>query len=150
MPSSTRKGAARDPEVSELFFKDDPEELFVDLHEIGHGSFGAVYFARNARTSEVVAVKKMSYNGKQITEKWQDIIKEVKFLRQLKHPNTIEYKGCYLKEHTAWMVMEYCLGSTSDLLEVHKKPLQEVEIAAITHGALQGLTYLHAHNLIHR
>ncbi|GCB74132.1 hypothetical protein scyTo_0003219 [Scyliorhinus torazame] len=150
MPSSTRKGAARDPEVSELFFKEDPEELFVDLHEIGHGSFGAVYFARNARTSEVVAVKKMSYSGKQITEKWQDIIKEVKFLRQLKHPNTIEYKGCYLKEHTAWMVMEYCLGSTSDLLEVHKKPLQEVEIAAITHGALQGLAYLHSHNLIHR
>ncbi|XP_078083114.1 serine/threonine-protein kinase TAO3 isoform X2 [Mustelus asterias] len=150
MPSSTRKGAARDPDVSELFFKEDPEELFVDLHEIGHGSFGAVYFARNARTSEVVAVKKMSYSGKQITEKWQDIIKEVKFLRQLKHPNTIEYKGCYLKEHTAWMVMEYCLGSTSDLLEVHKKPLQEVEIAAITHGALQGLAYLHSHNLIHR
>ncbi|XP_060699695.1 serine/threonine-protein kinase TAO3 isoform X2 [Hemiscyllium ocellatum] len=150
MPSSTRKGAARDPEISELFFKEDPEELFVDLHEIGHGSFGAVYFARNARTSEVVAVKKMSYSGKQITEKWQDIIKEVKFLRQLKHPNTIEYKGCYLKEHTAWMVMEYCLGSTSDLLEVHKKPLQEVEIAAITHGALQGLVYLHSRNLIHR
>ncbi|XP_062890617.1 serine/threonine-protein kinase TAO3 isoform X2 [Mobula hypostoma] len=150
MPSSTRKGAARDPEVSELFFKEDPEELFVDLHEIGHGSFGAVYFARNARTSEVVAVKKMSYSGKQITEKWQDIIKEVRFLRQLKHPNTIEYKGCYLKENTAWMVMEYCLGSTSDLLEVHKKPLQEVEIAAITHGALQGLAYLHSHNLIHR
>ncbi|XP_007897251.1 serine/threonine-protein kinase TAO3 isoform X3 [Callorhinchus milii] len=150
MPSSTRKGVVKDPEVSELFFQDDPEELLIDLHEIGHGSFGAVYFARNARTSEVVAVKKMSYSGKQTTEKWQDIIKEVKFLGQLKHPNTIEYKGCYLKEHTAWLVMEYCLGSASDLLEVHKKPLQEVEIAAITHGALQGLAYLHSHNLIHR
>lgn len=33
---------------------------------------------------------------------------------------------------------------------VHKKPLQEVEIAAITHGALQGLVYLHSHNMIHR
>ncbi|TNN45941.1 Serine/threonine-protein kinase TAO2 [Liparis tanakae] len=46
--------------------------------------------------------------------------------------------------------MEYCLGSASDLLEVHKKPLQEMEIAAITHGALQGLAYLHSHNMIHR
>ncbi|KAM9219660.1 serine/threonine-protein kinase TAO3 isoform 2-T3 [Leptosomus discolor] len=92
----------------------------------------------------------MSYSGKQTNEKWQDIIKEVKFLQQLKHPNTIEYKGCYLKEHTAWLVMEYCLGSASDLLEVHKKPLQEVEIAAITHGALQGLAYLHSHCKIHR
>nr|XP_057925601.1 serine/threonine-protein kinase TAO3 isoform X2 [Doryrhamphus excisus] len=116
MPSSTRKGATKDPELAELFFKDDPEDTFCDLHEIGHGSFGAVYFARNSYSNEVVAIKKMSYNGKQTTE----------------------------------LVMEYCLGSASDLLEVHKKPLQEVEIAAITHGALLGLAYLHSRNMIHR
>ncbi|XP_037735117.1 serine/threonine-protein kinase TAO3 isoform X1 [Chelonia mydas] len=145
-----RKGMPKDPEIADLFYKDDPEEIFVGLHEIGHGSFGAVYFATHSHTNEVVAVKKMSYSGKQTNEKWQDIIKEVQFLRQLKHPNTVEYKGCYLKEHTAWLVMEYCLGSASDLLEVHKKPLQEVEIAAITHGALQGLAYLHSHAKIHR
>ncbi|XP_077016069.1 serine/threonine-protein kinase TAO3 isoform X2 [Tamandua tetradactyla] len=111
-----RKGVLKDPEIADLFYKDDPEDLFIDLHEIGHGSFGAVYFATNAHTNEVVAVKKMSYSGKQTYE----------------------------------LVMEYCLGSASDLLEVHKKPLQEVEIAAITHGALQGLAYLHSHALIHR
>uniref|UniRef100_A0A7N9IFR1 Serine/threonine-protein kinase TAO3 n=1 Tax=Macaca fascicularis TaxID=9541 RepID=A0A7N9IFR1_MACFA len=98
-----RKGVLKDPEIADLFYKDDPEELFIGLHEIGHGSFGAVYFATNAHTNEVVAIKKMSYSGKQTHEKWQDILKEVKFLRQLKHPNTIEYKGCYLKEHTAWV-----------------------------------------------
>uniref|UniRef100_A0A8C1TY63 non-specific serine/threonine protein kinase n=1 Tax=Cyprinus carpio TaxID=7962 RepID=A0A8C1TY63_CYPCA len=107
----------KDPEIADLFFKEDPENLFSDLREIGHGSFGAVYFARDVRTSEVVAIKKMSYSGKQSNEKWQDIIKEVKFLQRLKHPNSIEYKGCYLREHTAWLVMEYCLGSASDLLE---------------------------------
>lgn len=37
------------------------------------------------------------------SQKWQDIIKEVKFLQKLRHPNTIEYKGCYLREHTAWV-----------------------------------------------
>ncbi|MEQ2243800.1 Serine/threonine-protein kinase TAO1 [Ilyodon furcidens] len=150
MPSSGRAGSLKDPDVAELFFKEDPEKLFSDLREIGHGSFGAVYFARDVRTNEVVAIKKMSYSGKQSNEKWQDIIKEVKFLQRIRHPNSIEYKGCYLREHTAWLVMEYCLGSASDLLEVHKKPLQEVEIAAITHGALQGLAYLHSHNMIHR
>lgn len=36
-------------------------------------------------------------------QKWQDIIKEVKFLQRIKHPNSIEYKGCYLREHTAWV-----------------------------------------------
>ncbi|XP_060795450.1 serine/threonine-protein kinase TAO2 isoform X2 [Neoarius graeffei] len=150
MPSSVRAGSLKDPEVAELFFREDPEKLFTDLREIGHGSFGAVYFAHDIRTNEVVAIKKMSYSGKQSNEKWQDIIKEVKFLQKLRHPNTVEYKGCYLREHTAWLVMEYCLGSASDLIEVHKKPLQEVEIAAIIHGALQGLVYLHSHNMIHR
>ncbi|XP_039864672.1 serine/threonine-protein kinase TAO1 [Simochromis diagramma] len=150
MPNNSRAGNLKDPEIAELFFKEDPEKLFTDLHEIGHGSFGAVYFARDVQTNDVVAIKKMSYSGKQSSEKWQDIIKEVKFLQRIQHPNTIEYKGCYLREHTAWLVMEYCLGSASDLLEVHKKPLQEVEIAAITHGALQGLAYLHSQTMIHR
>uniref|UniRef100_A0A8C2PTR2 Serine/threonine-protein kinase TAO3 n=1 Tax=Cyprinus carpio TaxID=7962 RepID=A0A8C2PTR2_CYPCA len=145
MPSSTQKGGLKDPEWASLFFKDDPEEVFCDLHEIGHGSFGAVYFARNSFSNEVVAIKKMSYNGKQTTEKWQDIIKEVKFLEQLRHPNTIEYKGCYLKDNTAW-----CFSAVLHMLRFHKKPLQEVEIAAITHGALLGLAYLHSHNMIHR
>uniref|UniRef100_A0A8C8GG94 non-specific serine/threonine protein kinase n=1 Tax=Oncorhynchus tshawytscha TaxID=74940 RepID=A0A8C8GG94_ONCTS len=130
MPSSVRAGSLKDPEVAELFFKEDPEKLFSDLREIGHGSFGAVYFARDVRSTEVVAIKKMSYSGKQSNEKWQDIIKEVKFLQRIQHPNSIEYKeGKTLSKTT---------------------PLQEMEIAAITHGALQGLAYLHSHNMIHR
>lgn len=44
MPSTSRAGNLKDPEIAELFFKDDPEKLFTDLREIGHGSFGAVYF----------------------------------------------------------------------------------------------------------
>uniref|UniRef100_A0AAY4EW56 non-specific serine/threonine protein kinase n=1 Tax=Denticeps clupeoides TaxID=299321 RepID=A0AAY4EW56_9TELE len=146
MPNPNRAGSLKDPDIAELFFKEDPEKLFTDLREIGHGSFGAVYFARDVRTAEVVAIKKMSYSGKQSNEKWQDIIKEVKFLRRIQHPNSIEYKGCYLREHTAW-VRDRCHPNAC---EIHKKPLQEVEIAAITHGALQGLAYLHSHNMIHR
>uniref|UniRef100_A0A8C2DLN2 non-specific serine/threonine protein kinase n=1 Tax=Cyprinus carpio TaxID=7962 RepID=A0A8C2DLN2_CYPCA len=140
MPATSRAGSLKDPEIAELFFKEDPEKLFTDLREIGHGSFGAVYFARDVRTAEVVAIKKMSYSGKQTNEKWQDIIKEVKFLQRIQHPNSIEYKGCYLLKNIH--LYHFCL--------VHKKPLQEIEIAAITHGALQGLAYLHSHNMIHR
>uniref|UniRef100_A0A3B3DHJ7 Serine/threonine-protein kinase TAO3 n=1 Tax=Oryzias melastigma TaxID=30732 RepID=A0A3B3DHJ7_ORYME len=146
MPSSTRKAVPKDPELGDLFFKDDPEDVFCDLHEIGHGSFGAVYFVSLQFCAFFIRIS----NSGSKSSKWQDIIKEVKFLGQLRHPNTIEYKGCYLKDNTAWLVMEYCLGSASDLLEVHKKPLQEMEIAAITHGALLGLAYLHSHNMIHR
>ncbi|RWS13556.1 serine/threonine protein kinase TAO1-like protein [Dinothrombium tinctorium] len=139
MPSLPRVGNIKDPEVAQLFDKEDPEKLFIDLREIGHGSFGAVYYAKYSDTNEVVAIKKMSFTGKQSAEKWQDIIKEVKFLVNLNHKNCIEYKGCYLKDHTAWLVMEYCLGSASDIIEVHKKPLKENEIAAICGDALTGL-----------
>ena len=81
-----------------------------------------------------MAIKKMSYNGKQSLEKWQDILKEIRFLNRLNHPNCIQYHGCYLKEQTVWLVMEYCLGSASDIIEVHKSPLREEEISAICAG----------------
>ena len=124
MAASTlsRPGSLRNPDVAELFEREDPERLFEDLREIGHGSFGAVYHARHLQTKEVtlifaiiffimiifmllkvVAIKKMSYNGKQSAEKWLDILKEIKFIRSLKHPNTVCYRGCYLKEHTVWV-----------------------------------------------
>ena len=140
-----RPGSLKDPDVAELFSKHDPEKIFEDLREIGHGSFGAVYYARNCNNpKEIVAIKKMSYLGKQSGEKWQDILQEIRFLRQLDHPNTIEFKGCYLHDQTAWLVMEYCLGSASDIIEVHKRPLREDEIAAICDGVVKGLSYLHS------
>ncbi|XP_023017761.1 serine/threonine-protein kinase Tao isoform X1 [Leptinotarsa decemlineata] len=145
-----RPGSLRDPDIADLFFKVDPEKIFEDLREIGHGSFGAVYYARCLVSREIVAIKKMSYLGKQSMEKWQDIVKEIRFLKQLNHPNTIEYKGCYLRDSTAWLVMEYCLGSASDIIEVHKRPLKEEEIAAICDGVVHGLSYLHELGRIHR
>ena len=46
--------------------------------------------------------------------------------------------------------MEYCLGSASDIIEVHKGPLREDEISAICAGVLNGLHYLHSQLRIHR
>lgn len=50
MPNSSRAGSLKDPEIADLFFKEDPEKLFADLREIGHGSFGAVYFVSVSQT----------------------------------------------------------------------------------------------------
>lgn len=120
MPVVARPGSLKDPDIAELFDKDDPEKIFEDLREIGHGSFGAVYYARCLVTREIVAIKKMSYLGKQSMEKWQDILKEIRFLRQLNHPNTIEYKGCFLRDHTAW-VSSVCFMTLPHLSDSFKK-----------------------------
>lgn len=39
-----RLGHLKDPEIAQYFDKEDPEKIFTDLREIGHGSFGAVYY----------------------------------------------------------------------------------------------------------
>ena len=39
-----RAGNLKDPEISQYFDKEDPEKICTDLREIGHGSFGAVYY----------------------------------------------------------------------------------------------------------
>ncbi|ODM93133.1 Serine/threonine-protein kinase TAO2 [Orchesella cincta] len=149
--SGIRPGNLEDPEVASLFDSGDPDRIFEELRAIGHGSFGAVFFARNKDTHESVAIKKMSFMGKQAVEKWLDILKEIRFLWNLRHPNIIEYKGCYLKEQTAWLVTEYCLGSASDILHVHKQSgLREPEISAICSGVLQALDHLHSLSRIHR
>uniref|UniRef100_A0AC35TKW0 Protein kinase domain-containing protein n=1 Tax=Rhabditophanes sp. KR3021 TaxID=114890 RepID=A0AC35TKW0_9BILA len=150
MAPSAKPGSLKDPSIAALFSTKDPEVLYEDLREIGHGSCGAVFYAQNKNTQETVAIKKMSFSGKQAQEKWLDIIKEVTLLKMLNHKHIVMYKDCYLKESTCWLIMEYCVGSCSDVIEVLKKPLLEMEIAAICSQALLGLVFLHGLQRIHR
>ena len=43
MPSG-KPGFHKNPDCAGLFTDHDPEKQFKDLKEIGHGSFGAVYY----------------------------------------------------------------------------------------------------------
>jgi len=43
-PVVRRPGRLRDPDIARLFSNDDPEQIFCDLREVGHGNFGAVYY----------------------------------------------------------------------------------------------------------
>ncbi len=35
---------SKHPELAQIFSEEDPESLFYDQREIGHGNFGAVYY----------------------------------------------------------------------------------------------------------
>ncbi|CAL8234995.1 unnamed protein product [Boreogadus saida] len=62
-------GCLKDPTGPALLQGRPPREaLLRPPREIGHGSFGAVYFCQRCADHEVVAIKKMSYNGKQSNE----------------------------------------------------------------------------------
>ncbi|KER22106.1 hypothetical protein T265_09724 [Opisthorchis viverrini] len=152
MPRSLRNSVFKDPELSRLFSHEDPTHIFTDLRQIGCGSFGAVYYARNRLTDEVVAIKelKVDTKRKKSDEEWNDIVREIRFLSGLSHNNCVLPKGCYMKDQIPWLVMEYCIGSVADILEVHKLPLRENEIACIVREVLFGLQYLHSSHRIHR
>ena len=42
--NSLTSNLRKDIDIPGLFLKTDPEKVFTDLQEIGHGSFGAVYY----------------------------------------------------------------------------------------------------------
>ena len=60
-PVTRRPGRLRDPDIAQLFSNDDPEQIYCDLREVGHGNFGAVYYVSvNASSCTVLHMNIMS------------------------------------------------------------------------------------------
>ncbi|KAH6807241.1 Protein kinase superfamily protein [Perilla frutescens var. frutescens] len=135
--------------ITECMNREDPSTKYELLHELGKGSYGAVYKARDLRTSELVAVKVISLSEGE--EGYEEIRGEIEMLQQCSHPNVVRYLGSYQGEEFLWIVMEYCGGgSVADLMNVTDEPLEEFQIAYICREALKGLSYLHSIFKVHR
>ncbi|WCJ22096.1 Serine/threonine-protein kinase 1 [Euphorbia peplus] len=129
--------------------REDPTTKYELLNELGKGSYGAVYKARDYRTSELVAIKVISLSEGE--EGYEEIRGEIEMLQQCSHPNVVRYLGSYQGEEYLWIVMEYCGGgSVADLMNVTEEALEEYQIAYICKEALKGLAYLHSIFKVHR
>lgn len=128
---------------------EDPSLKYELLNELGKGSYGAVYKARDLVTSELVAVKVISLTEGE--EGYEEIRGEIGMLQQCNHPNVVRYLGSFQGEDYLWIVMEYCGGgSVADLMNITDEALEEQQIAYICREALKGLTYLHSIFKVHR
>ncbi|CAI9761807.1 unnamed protein product [Fraxinus pennsylvanica] len=135
--------------IPDSVIREDPFTKYELLHELGKGSYGAVYKARDVRTSELVAIKVISLSEGE--EGYEEIRGEIEMLQQCSHPNVVRYLGSYQGEEYLWIVMEYCGGgSVADLMNVTDEPLEEYQIAYICREALKGLSYLHSIFKVHR
>lgn len=135
--------------IPESVTREDPTTKYELLNELGKGSYGAVYKARDLRSSELVAIKVISLTEGE--EGYEEIRGEIEMLQQCSHPNVVRYLGSYQGEEYLWIVMEYCGGgSVSDLMNVAEEPLEEYQIAYICREALKGLAYLHSIFKVHR
>ncbi|KAL6192883.1 hypothetical protein ACLB2K_033969 [Fragaria x ananassa] len=135
--------------IPESVTREDPTTKYELLNELGKGSYGAVYKARDLKTSEMVAIKVISLS--QGEEGYEEICGEIEMLQQCSHPNVVRYLGSYQGEEYLWIVMEYCGGgSVADLMNVTEDALEEYQIAYICREALKGLAYLHSIFKVHR
>eukprot|EP00252_Welwitschia_mirabilis_P020642 TRINITY_DN5098_c0_g1_i1.p1 TRINITY_DN5098_c0_g1~~TRINITY_DN5098_c0_g1_i1.p1 ORF type:complete len:845 (-),score=180.37 TRINITY_DN5098_c0_g1_i1:386-2920(-) len=156
--ASKRKGLAAkgdskkrstSPSVPDDVIREDPSTKYELLNELGKGSYGAVYKARDLRTSELVAIKMISLSEGE--EGYDEIRGEIEMLKQCNHSNVVRYLGSYQNEDYLWIVMEYCGGgSVADLMNITDEPLEECQIAYICREALKGLSYLHSIFKVHR
>lgn len=136
--------------LEEHLNKDDPTEVFELLEMIGHGSYGSVFKAREKHTQMVLALKFIRLRAK--GNNLQNAVNEINILKDsLECPYIVEYRGCYMKEDTICMVMEYCYCSMADILNYCPEiRLSEVQVAAVCACMIKGLVYLHSYNVTHR
>ncbi|CCJ28913.1 unnamed protein product, partial [Pneumocystis jirovecii] len=123
--------------------------VYERIGQVGEGTYGKVYKARNRITNELVALKKirMEYekNGFPITA-----MREIKLLQSLRHPNVVCLLEMMVEKSTVYMVFEYM---DHDLSGVLSNPNFHFELSHTKHlckQMLDGLEYLHHRGVLHR
>jgi MAK-like kinase len=125
-------------------------EKYETIEFLGEGSFAKVIKAKDKKTEETVAIKKLK---KKYTI-WQECVdlREVKSLNKLKqNDNIIKLKEMIRIEDTLYLVFEYMEKNLYQLItERQNKKLSEGQIRFILWQTLQGVAYMHKYGFFHR
>ena len=125
-------------------------ERYTVLEEIGRGSMGLVYRARDEQTGEDVAVKRLNPNALLDDEHLLERFKrEGEVLRRLNHPNIVNLIDAFDDGQKYHLVMQYVDGS--DLRAYLRE--QDVTIEQVLNYAIDiadALTRAHRLSIIHR
>jgi len=134
--------------LSSFLEKGNPNDYFMNLTEIGDGTFGIVYMGIDVRNLDKVAIKKMNLS----TNDEQDLIAEIGMMKNLEHNNIVKYLESYSYKDQIWVVMEYMSGGClTDILELYRYiKLTEPQIAYLLRETLQAVAHVHSLHCIHR
>ncbi|MDA4133388.1 MAG: protein kinase, partial [Thaumarchaeota archaeon] len=125
---------------------------------IGKGSFGSVYLALHAVTGELLAVKQVetpapganSQNESRKKSMIEALKREISLLRDLRHPNIVQYLGCGSSADYLNIFLEYVPGGSVQTMLNSYGALPEPLVRSFVRQILQGLSYLHNRDIIHR
>ncbi|KAF8939807.1 hypothetical protein BGZ58_008639 [Dissophora ornata] len=86
-------------------------EGYDALESIGSGSFGLIRKVRRKTDGKILARKEIDYR-KMSTKEKEQLVAEVNILKDLKHPNIVEFLERVIdREHSfIYILMEYCEG----------------------------------------
>ncbi|RNF26986.1 putative protein kinase [Trypanosoma conorhini] len=117
---------------------------------IGKGSFGVVFQAMDRDTNHIIAVKEIAFLNGTESKALEAVRKELALLKLLDHPHVVKCLGEELDEGCLRIYMEYVSGgSISSVLRIFG-PFQEKQASIYTRQMLEGLSYLHSRNIMHR
>ncbi|KAH7160006.1 kinase-like domain-containing protein [Dactylonectria estremocensis] len=125
---------------------------------IGQGSFGSVYLALHAVTGELLAVKQVetpapganSQSDSRKKSMIEALKREISLLRDLRHPNIVQYLGCSSSADYLNIFLEYVPGGSVQTMLNSYGALPEPLVRSFVRQILTGLSYLHNQGIIHR
>ncbi|XP_043289776.1 serine/threonine-protein kinase PLK4 [Venturia canescens] len=132
-------------------FGEQIEEYQV-LNLLGKGGFASVYRAKCLRTGMEVAIKMIDKKLTQAAGMEGRVYQEVAIHSRLKHPAILELYAFFEDANYVYLVLELCHnGELHRFLKAQGSlALPEEQAGRIMRQVVQGLLYLHSHQILHR
>ncbi|XP_050532647.1 serine/threonine-protein kinase PLK4 [Daktulosphaira vitifoliae] len=129
----------------------DSIDGYQKLELLGKGGFACVYRAQCRQTGREVAIKEIDIWMMKKQNMIERVRQEVKIHSQLKHPSILELYTFFEDCQHVYLVLELCHnGELLQYLKLNGNKLSEIEARYILRQVVEGLLYLHKHNIVHR
>ncbi|SMN18839.1 similar to Saccharomyces cerevisiae YKL139W CTK1 Catalytic (alpha) subunit of C-terminal domain kinase I (CTDK-I) [Maudiozyma saulgeensis] len=124
--------------------------IYDRILQVGEGTYGKVYKAKNTNTDSLVALKKLRLQNERegfpITS-----IREIKLLQTFDHPNVATIREIMVEQNrNIYMIFEYADNDLGGLLLNKNITISDAQKKDILKQLLQGCEYLHKNEILHR
>uniref|UniRef100_A0A5B7C2U0 cyclin-dependent kinase n=1 Tax=Davidia involucrata TaxID=16924 RepID=A0A5B7C2U0_DAVIN len=124
---------------------------YEKLNKINEGTYGVVYRARDKKTGQFVALKKVKIGVERNGGFPMSSLREINILLSFHHPSIVDVKEVVMGDlDSVFMVMEYMEHDLKELMHVMKNPFGQSEVKCLMLQLLEGVRYLHDNWVLHR
>ena len=125
----------------------DPDKYYKKIKDLGSGSYGSVYQAKNLIMDNIVAIKMIEKVQENMVDDLE-IKNEVNILKSLSHPNIVKIYEFFDTVIYYYIVTEYC--KRGELFSYITNVYNERQLAVLFYQVFSGLCYLHEKKILHR